>query len=134
MVELGCIEILVGESDPLAFAVAAASWLYVLFCAIHVGSCMDRHTRSTCNQNDDFKIDVYMMMVTSIADSESICLGKSSQESQRLRNQQHFVLHIISGHPVAMPCIKLVGDLRKALLKRGLDNTSLIHFDQGFAA
>jgi hypothetical protein len=133
MVELGCIEILVGEYDPLAFVVAAASWLDELYCAIHVGSCMKRHTRSTCNQNDDFEIDVYMMMVTNVADSGSMFRGKSSQEIQTLLNKQYFVLNIIPGQ-LAMPCIILVGDLRKALLKRVLDYTSLMHFDQGFAA
>jgi hypothetical protein len=75
-----------------------------------------------------------MMMVTSVADSGNMFREKISQESQTLRNKQYFVLHILPGPPVAMPCIKLVGDLRKALLKRVLDDTFLMHFDQGFAA
>jgi hypothetical protein len=85
-VELGCIEILDDESGPLAFAVAAACWLDVLSCAIHVGSCTSRHTRSTCNQ-DDLEIDLNMMMGFSVVDSGSICRRRSSQEAQTLRNK-----------------------------------------------
>jgi flavin reductase (DIM6/NTAB) family NADH-FMN oxidoreductase RutF len=99
LVELGCVEILVDESDALAFGVATASALNMLICAKHVGSCMNRLAKSNCSQNDGLEVDVYMM---NGASSQIKCRWKNSQEIQTLRTEQYFVLHIKSSLPVAL--------------------------------
>jgi hypothetical protein len=60
----------------------------------------------------------------------------SSEKQSRSPNPAKQVVicptyRIIASHSVAMQCTRLIGDVKKALLKRWLGDKSLIHFDQG---